>query len=226
MREGKKINGCIFYSSYSIIDFFFKYSCYGFSKNLYNILISRLESRINKKSKDLKTSKLITVYKVLLSVVPDNKELKKKNIFNIFMLDLINSYRGLRHAFGLPVRGQRTWTNAWSCYRSNTALRQFKIKLSKRLYTSITINELNIAYLAEQINSLWRLQWDSEWKKAKRQRQVQTKKSRGYYNVDLKTIASANVSVKDNKKSNYVIGFDPGFTKYVLKQSLKYKNNK
>jgi small subunit ribosomal protein S13 len=108
LREGKKINGCIFYSSYSIIDFFFKYSCYGFSKNLYNILISRLESRINKKSKDLKTSKLITVYKVLLSVVPDNKELKKKNIFNIFMLDLINSYRGLRHAFGLPVRGQRT----------------------------------------------------------------------------------------------------------------------
>ena len=70
------------------------------------------------------------------------------------MLDLINSYRGLRHAFGLPVRGQRTWTNAWSCYRSNLILRQFKIKLSKRLYTSITISELNIAYLAEQINSL------------------------------------------------------------------------
>lgn len=41
-------------------------------------------------------------------------------------------------------------------------LRQFKIKLSKRLYTTITINELNIAYLAEQINSLWRLQWESE----------------------------------------------------------------
>jgi hypothetical protein len=142
------------------------------------------------------------------------------------MLDLVNSYRGLRHAFGLPVRGQRTWTNAWSSYRSNTTLRQFKIKLSKRLYTSITINELNIAYLAEQINNLWKLQWDSEWKKAKRQRQVQTKKARGYYNVDLKTIASANVSVKDDKKANYVIGFDPGFTKYVLKQSLKYKNSK
>ena len=224
MREGKKINGSIFYSSYSISEFFFKYSCYGFSKKLFNIIAMRLENRVEKKSKDLKTSQLLTIYKILLSVVPENKELKKKMVFNIFILDLINSYRGLRHAFGLPVRGQRSWTNAWSTYRSNLILRQFKIKLSKRLYTSITISELNIAYLAEQINSLWKLQWDGEWKQAKRQRQVQAKKSRNLYKVDLKAIASANVSVKNKKQSNYVIGFDPGFTKYVIKQSLKFKS--
>jgi len=224
LREGKKINGYVFYSSYSISDFFFKYSCYGFSKKLYQILCSRLETRIDKKSKDLKTSQLVSVYKILLSIVPENKDLKKKVIFNIFMLDLINSYKGLRHSFGLPVRGQRTWTNAWSCYKSNLILRQFKIKLSKRLYTSITINELNIAYLAEQINSLWKLQWDNEWKKAKRQRQIQAKKSNNFYKVDLKAMASANVSIKDKKKQfAYLVGFDPGFTKYVIKQSLKYK---
>ena len=108
MREGKKINGVVFYSSYSISEFFFKYSCYGFSKKLFKILVSRLETRVEKKSKDLKTSQLVTIYKILLAVVPENKELKKKMIFNIFLLDLINSYRGLRHAFGLPVRGQRT----------------------------------------------------------------------------------------------------------------------
>jgi small subunit ribosomal protein S13 len=108
LREGKKINGAIFYSSYSIPEFFFNYSCYGFSKKLYNILTTRLENRVNKKSKDLKTSQLISVYKILLNIVPDNKDLKKKMTFNIFMLDLVNSYRGLRHAFGLPVRGQRT----------------------------------------------------------------------------------------------------------------------
>jgi len=224
LREGKKINGYVFYSTYSISDFFFKYSCYGFSKKLYKILCSRLETRIEKKLKDLKTSQFISIYKILLNIVPENKELKKKVIFNIFMLDLINSYKGLRHAFGLPARGQRTWSNAWSCYKSNLILRQFKIKLSKRLYTSITINELNIAYLAEQINSLWKIQWDSEWKKAKRQRQLQAKKSRNFYKVDLSAIASANVSVKDKKKqSGYLIGFDPGFTKYVIKQSIKFK---
>lgn len=175
----------------------------------------------------MNTSKTIVIYRVLNSIVPDNKDLGKRSTFNIFMLDLINSYRGLRHAFGLPARGQRTWSNAWSSYRSNLTLRQFKIKLSKRLYTSITINELNIAYLAETINNLWKLQWDNEWKKAKRHRQVQAKKSRNLYNVDLKAIASANVSVRDDKKkANYVIGFDPGFTKYVLKQSIRFKKTK
>ena len=108
MREGKKINGCIFYSSYSLSEFFFKYLCYGFSKKLYNILISRLETRIDQKIKDLRIAKLIVVYRTLLSVVPQNKDLKKKITFNIFILDLINSYRGVRHSFGLPVRGQRT----------------------------------------------------------------------------------------------------------------------
>lgn len=92
------------------------------------------------------------------------------------------------------------------------------------MYTAITISELNVAYLAEQINNLWRIQWDSEWKKAKRQRQLQSNKTRNFYNVDLKTIASGNVSVRDGKKkSNYVVGFDPGFTKYVLKQSTRFK---
>lgn len=213
----------MFYSSYSVFEFFFKYSCCGFSKRLLQIVESRVESRLQKKMKDLKTSQLLTVYKTLLSVVPDNKDLKKKMVFNIFMLDLINSYRGLRHSFGLPVRGQRTWTNAWSVYKSNLILRQFKIKISKRLYSSITISELNIAYLAEQINNLWRLQWDSEWKQAKRQRQIQAKKSKDFYKIDLKGTTS-NISIKGKKKKiNYVIGFDPGFTKYVFKQSIKAK---
>lgn len=225
MREGKKINNTIFYSSFSIKEFFFNYSCYGFSKKLYGIFIMRLETRVEKKLKEFKTSKTILIYKLLISVVPENKSLKKKMVFNIFVLDLINSYKGLRHAFGLPVRGQRTWSNAWSSYRSNLVLRQLKIRLSKRLYGSVSISELNTAYLAEQINLLWKMQWDSEWKKAKRQRQVQAKKSRNLYKVDLKAIASANVSIKDSKKnSSYVVGFDPGFTKFVLKQSLKFKN--
>lgn len=224
MREGKKINNITFYSTFTISDFFFKYSCYGFSKHLFNIIIKRLETRIDKKNKDFRVSQSFLIYKLLMGIVPENKDLKKKMILNIFMLDLINSYRGLRHAFGLPVRGQRTWTNAWSCYRANTTLRQFKIKLSKRLYSTITISDLNIAYLAEQINNLWKIQWDSEWKKAKRQRQLQDKKSKNLFKVDLKAIASGNVSTKSKKNSSYIIGFDPGFTKYVIKQSIKFKN--
>jgi small subunit ribosomal protein S13 len=108
MGEGKKINGVIFYSSFNLKDFFFKYSCYGFSKNLYKLLLSRLENRVDNKINCLNTSQILVIYKTLSSIVPEHKDLKTKKIFNIFMLDLINSYRGLRHAFGLPVRGQRT----------------------------------------------------------------------------------------------------------------------
>ena len=39
-------------------------------------------------------------------------ELRKEVNFNIKRLIEIGSYRGLRHRYGLPVRGQRTRTNA------------------------------------------------------------------------------------------------------------------
>ena len=39
-------------------------------------------------------------------------ELRKEVNFNIKRLIEIGSYRGLRHRHGLPVRGQRTRTNA------------------------------------------------------------------------------------------------------------------
>lgn len=44
---------------------------------------------------------------------------------NIIRLYLIKSYRGRCHALGKPVRGQRTWSNAWTTYRSNKLLRNF-----------------------------------------------------------------------------------------------------
>ena len=220
MREGKKINGFLFNNNTVFFELFKQKKIFGFSKKIKMLLQKRLETTKFKKIGALSFSQTIAVFGLLSKIFPQNNDLKKKNILNIFMLDIINSYRGFRHSIGLPTRGQRTWSNAWSVYRSNTILRQFKIKLSKRLYTSINLSELNIAYLAEQINNLWRLQWEEEWKFSRKQRQGQTKKSKTFFNVDLKTIASANINLK-KKKKNYVVGFDHGFTKYVLKQSVK-----
>jgi hypothetical protein len=40
----------------------------------------------------------------------------------------------------------------------------------------------------------------------------------------LKSIASGNVSTKKKKKQiGYTIGFDPGFTKFVFKEAIKFK---
>lgn len=224
MREGKKINGLVFYSSYSLIDFFFKQDVFGFSKKLLNIFSKRLETRVEKKTKNLKTSQMFVTNLVLRSMVPDNKDIKNRTAINIYMLDLINTYRGARHSFGLPVRGQRTWTNAWSCYKSNTILRQFRLKILKRLYITASIKELNTSYFAEVLNSLYKLQWESEWKEAKRQRVAEAKRNRNRYKIDLDTLATGNVSIKGKKKKKtYLIGFDPGFTKFVLRESIRFK---
>ena len=45
--------------------------------------------------------------------------------FNLIRLYLIKTYRGRCHALGKPVRGQRTWSNAWNSYKCNKTLRGF-----------------------------------------------------------------------------------------------------
>jgi small subunit ribosomal protein S13 len=47
-----------------------------------------------------------------VETLPTEGELRKINRDNIETLKRIQSYRGLRHTMGLPVRGQRTRTNA------------------------------------------------------------------------------------------------------------------
>lgn len=228
MREGKKINNVIFYSSFSLIDFFLQKACYGFSKKLIELFSKRLESRVFKKLKDLPGSKTYLIYHILYDVVPLERALEHKININIFMLDVINTYRGARHAFGLPVRGQRTWTNGRSCYKSNLLLRQFRLKILKRISISSPDAQLNTNYLAEAVNNLWKVQWEAEWRKAKRQRLIQAKKNRNTGQVDLQAIASGNVAIKGKKnKKTYLIGFDLGFTKYLVTQSFKFlKKNK
>ena len=49
---------------------------------------------------------------VIDSSVPVEGDLRKEVAMNIKRLMDLNTYRGLRHRRGLPVRGQRTHTNA------------------------------------------------------------------------------------------------------------------
>jgi len=51
-------------------------------------------------------------YKFFIKIIslkfPSPIALHKKHTLNVYVLDLIQSYRGSRHIRGLPVRGQRT----------------------------------------------------------------------------------------------------------------------
>jgi small subunit ribosomal protein S13 len=67
----------------------------------------------NFKVKNLSKEKLILLVKTIESLnLSLSSDLKKDNILKFKKLVSIKSYRGLRKYQGLPVRGQRTHTNA------------------------------------------------------------------------------------------------------------------
>ena len=67
---------------------------------------------LNKKVKDLSTEEATRIRKHIEAKEMVEGDLKKPVNQNIKRLMDINSYRGRRHKMGLPVRGQRTKTNA------------------------------------------------------------------------------------------------------------------
>ena len=86
---------------------------YGLNNYQINLICKKLGF-----SSNLKTSKLTNdqITKLIKIIENDNikitNDLKKEQIFNLQRLVEIKSYSGLRRIRGLPVRGQRTHTNA------------------------------------------------------------------------------------------------------------------
>ena len=66
----------------------------------------------NKKVKDLTDEELSKIRQILEEEGGVEGDLRKEAAMNVRRLIEIGSYRGLRHRRSLPVRGQRTHTNA------------------------------------------------------------------------------------------------------------------
>lgn len=66
----------------------------------------------DKRIKDLTDAEIAAIQKEITDKYRVEGELRKEITLNIKRLQEIGSYRGLRHKKGLPVRGQRTKTNA------------------------------------------------------------------------------------------------------------------
>ncbi|MBI5560598.1 MAG: 30S ribosomal protein S13 [Deltaproteobacteria bacterium] len=64
------------------------------------------------RAQDLTDAQVSAIRKVLDSGYKVEGELRKEVAMNVKRLMDINTYRGLRHKKNLPVRGQRTRTNA------------------------------------------------------------------------------------------------------------------
>jgi small subunit ribosomal protein S13 len=85
---------------------------YGIGRPKSRIILENVKVDLNKKIKDLTPEELSRIRKHIESEEMVEGDLKKKVNTDIKRLMDINCYRGRRHKKGLPVRGQRTKTNA------------------------------------------------------------------------------------------------------------------
>ena len=75
-------------------------------------ILTKIGLDYNKRVKDLTDSEVALIDKEVTNNYVTEGDLRKDITLNIKRLQEIGCYRGLRHKRGLPVRGQRTKTNA------------------------------------------------------------------------------------------------------------------
>lgn len=85
---------------------------YGISKYLSQKALKALKMDENTRAKDVSDDELGTLGTYLEKNFSIEGQLRRQESQNITRLKNIGCYRGLRHRLGLPVRGQRTKTNA------------------------------------------------------------------------------------------------------------------
>ena len=95
--------------------FFALINIYGIGKSTASLICKKLGFSVNLKIKDLTQEQIVEMLQLIDSMnLKLNNELKNLRSINLKNLVSIKSYRGLRRVRGLPVRGQRTHTNAKS----------------------------------------------------------------------------------------------------------------
>ena len=85
---------------------------YGIGSTLSQRILTQAEIAPDTKVKDLTEEEVNKLREIIDKQYRVEGELRKEVNFNVKRLIEIGSYRGLRHRHGLPVKGQRTRTNA------------------------------------------------------------------------------------------------------------------
>lgn len=85
---------------------------YGIGRARSNSILRRADIDPDTKVRDLTEDEVGRIRKILEEEGAIEGDLRKEISMNIRRLIEVGSYRGLRHRRGLPVRGQRTHTNA------------------------------------------------------------------------------------------------------------------
>jgi small subunit ribosomal protein S13 len=85
---------------------------YGIGRSTSNRLLSELGIEQDRKVRDLTEEEVVKLRDLIDNSVIVEGDLRRERSQNIMRLQEIGCYRGLRHRRGLPVRGQKTKTNA------------------------------------------------------------------------------------------------------------------
>jgi len=85
---------------------------FGIGRSTSNQILEKLNIDPNTKTDDLSESEVTNIRKLIDSTYKVEGELRSTVSMNIKRLMDLGCYRGLRHRKSLPVRGQRTSTNA------------------------------------------------------------------------------------------------------------------
>jgi len=75
-------------------------------------ILNKVKIDLNKRVKDLTDAEIAAIQNEVSNAYKTEGMLRKEIQLNIRRLQEIGSYRGTRHKKGLPVRGQRSKTNA------------------------------------------------------------------------------------------------------------------
>lgn len=93
--------------------------------------------------------KIINMYLSQLSSINNNIfELIKYNLIRLY---LIKTFRGRCHALGKPSRGQRTWSNASTSYKTNRTIRIFIRQVKKNNVIEKKVENLNNKLMKKKI---------------------------------------------------------------------------
>lgn len=85
---------------------------YGIGRSLSKEILGKSGVEENVRVKDLSTEEIGKIRDVIVADYRVEGDLRKEVSMSIKRLMDLGAYRGLRHRRGLPVRGQRTSTNA------------------------------------------------------------------------------------------------------------------
>src|SRR5437764_14923336 len=85
---------------------------YGIGEKTAHDICAKAEIPLPTRTKDLTEDQTRKIREAIESSYKVEGDLRRENTMNIKRLMDLGCYRGLRHRKGLPVRGQRTHTNA------------------------------------------------------------------------------------------------------------------